>query len=162
MLLYTSELKEIQLVCDRAIVIFGGEVVAELDAATADEASLLRAAHNLPPEGAPATGVAARPGARHERHDRHARRPARPAARDAGGHGPAQRLDLGLLAFLAALLVFTKIIQPSYGALGIQNLAVSVLPLAMAAVAQAIVVIAGGIDLSIASMMALTASCRPS
>ncbi len=63
---------------------------------------------------------------------------------------------LGLLAFLAALLVFTKIIQPNYGALGIQNLAVSVMPLAMAAVAQAIIVIGGGIDLSIAAMMALT------
>ena len=46
-LLYTSELKEIQLACDRAIVIFGGQVVAELPAADADEASLLRAAHNL-------------------------------------------------------------------------------------------------------------------
>ena len=46
-LLYTSELKEIQLACDRAIVIFGGRVVAELDAASADEASLLRAAYNL-------------------------------------------------------------------------------------------------------------------
>jgi ribose transport system ATP-binding protein len=49
-LLYTSELKEIQLVCDRAIVIFGGEVVAELPAATADEPALLRAAHNLRPD----------------------------------------------------------------------------------------------------------------
>jgi ribose transport system ATP-binding protein len=48
-LLYTSELKEIQLVCDRAIVIFGGEVVAEMPAAGADEADLLRAAHNLRP-----------------------------------------------------------------------------------------------------------------
>jgi hypothetical protein len=28
-------------------VIFGGEVVAEIDAADADEATLLRAAHNL-------------------------------------------------------------------------------------------------------------------
>ena len=46
-LLYTSELKEIQLVCDRVIVIFGGHVVAELPAAEADEAALLRAAHNL-------------------------------------------------------------------------------------------------------------------
>jgi ribose transport system ATP-binding protein len=55
-LLYTSELKEIQLVCDRAIVIFGGKVVAELDASTADEAALLRAAHNLPPEGGSANG----------------------------------------------------------------------------------------------------------
>ena len=33
-LLYTSELKEVQLVCDRAIVIFGGRVVAEIDAPT--------------------------------------------------------------------------------------------------------------------------------
>jgi ribose transport system ATP-binding protein len=46
-LLYTSELSEIQLACDRAIVIFGGEVVAEIDAANADEVTLLRAAHNL-------------------------------------------------------------------------------------------------------------------
>ncbi len=46
-LLYTSDLTEIPLACDRAIVIFGGEVVAEIDAADADEATLLRAAHNL-------------------------------------------------------------------------------------------------------------------
>jgi ribose transport system ATP-binding protein len=46
-LLYTSDLSEIELACDRAIVIFGGEVVAEIDAADADEATLLRAAHNL-------------------------------------------------------------------------------------------------------------------
>ncbi|HYO43509.1 MAG TPA: sugar ABC transporter ATP-binding protein [Candidatus Limnocylindrales bacterium] len=46
-LLYTSELKEVRLVCDRAIVIFGGRVVAELDAADADEVALLRAAYNL-------------------------------------------------------------------------------------------------------------------
>ncbi len=46
-LLYTSELKEIQLACDRAIVIFGGRVVAEIDAADADEPTLLRAAYNL-------------------------------------------------------------------------------------------------------------------
>jgi ribose transport system ATP-binding protein len=46
-LLYTSELKEVRLACDRAIVIFGGRVVAELDAAEADEAALLRAAYNL-------------------------------------------------------------------------------------------------------------------
>jgi ribose transport system ATP-binding protein len=46
-LLYTSELSEIQLACDRAIVIFGGEVVAEIAASDADETTLLRAAHNL-------------------------------------------------------------------------------------------------------------------
>ncbi len=46
-LLYTSELKEVQLVCDRAIVIFGGRVVAQIAGADADEPSLLRAAYNL-------------------------------------------------------------------------------------------------------------------
>jgi ribose transport system permease protein len=63
---------------------------------------------------------------------------------------------LGLLGFFAVLLLFTKLIQPNYDALGIQRLASAVLPLALAAVAQAVIVIAGGIDLSIASMMALT------
>jgi ribose transport system permease protein len=63
---------------------------------------------------------------------------------------------LGLLGFLALLFIFTKLIQPSYGAGSIQGLANSMLPLAFAAVAQSIIIIAGGIDLSIASMMALT------
>lgn len=63
-LLYTSELKEVQLVCDRALVIFGGRVVAEIDASEADEPTLLRAAYNLRadatlPEEAAAEGLAA-------------------------------------------------------------------------------------------------------
>ncbi len=53
-LLYTSELSEIQLACDRVVVIFGGEIVAELGAAGADEEVLLRAAHNLEPDAPPA------------------------------------------------------------------------------------------------------------
>jgi ribose transport system permease protein len=63
---------------------------------------------------------------------------------------------LGLSAVLVALLLFTKAIQPRYGPIPLQGLATSVLPLVLAAVAQAIVVISGGIDLSIGSMMALT------
>jgi ribose transport system permease protein len=63
---------------------------------------------------------------------------------------------LGLVVFLVILLAFTKAIQPTYGVTGIQGLAISVLPLALAAVGQAIVVISGGIDLSIGAMMALT------
>lgn len=46
-LFYTSELKEVQLVCDRAIVIFNGRLVAEIGVADADEPALLRAAYNL-------------------------------------------------------------------------------------------------------------------
>jgi ribose transport system permease protein len=64
--------------------------------------------------------------------------------------------SIGLVAFLGVLLLFTRYIQPSYGASGVQNLAIAALPLALAAAAQAVIVIAGGIDLSIGSMMALT------
>ena len=63
---------------------------------------------------------------------------------------------VGLIGLLVAVLAFTKLIQPSYGVTGVQGLAISVLPLALAAVAQAIVIISGGIDLSIGSMMAFT------
>ena len=71
--------------------------------------------------------------------------------------GAPQRMDARAgSAFFSSLLGFTRIIQPSYGSAGIQGLAIAVLPLALAAVAQAIVVISGGIDLSIGSMMALT------
>ena len=51
-LMFTSELSEIALSCDRAVVLFGGRIVAEMPAAEADEERLLRAAH----------GLAARPG----------------------------------------------------------------------------------------------------
>ena len=56
-LFYTSELEEVQLVCDRAIVIFGGRVVDVLPAEIADEAALMRAAYGLPRDGARATSA---------------------------------------------------------------------------------------------------------
>jgi ribose transport system ATP-binding protein len=46
-LLFTSELPEIRLACDRAIVLFGGRISGEMPAAEADEGRLLRAAHGL-------------------------------------------------------------------------------------------------------------------
>jgi ribose transport system permease protein len=61
-----------------------------------------------------------------------------------------------LLGFFGLMLLFTRMIQPTYGAAGLQGLAIGVLPLAFAAAAQAVIVIGGGIDLSIGSMMALT------
>jgi ribose transport system ATP-binding protein len=46
-LLYTSELQEVPLVCDRVLVMYAGEVVDEQDAAGATEESMLAAAHGL-------------------------------------------------------------------------------------------------------------------
>jgi ribose transport system ATP-binding protein len=53
-LLYTSELEEVQLACDRAVVIFNGKVVDVIEAAQADEPTLMRAAYGLAREAAPA------------------------------------------------------------------------------------------------------------
>lgn len=47
LLFYTSELAEIRLACDRAVVIFNGRVVDIIDAGRADEATLMRAAYGL-------------------------------------------------------------------------------------------------------------------
>jgi ribose transport system permease protein len=67
----------------------------------------------------------------------------------------ANAWTLGLAVLLAALLLLTKLIQPDFGASGLDSLARAALPFALATVGMAIVVIAGGIDLSIAAMMAV-------
>jgi ribose transport system ATP-binding protein len=58
-LFYTSELEEVQLVCDRAIVIFGGRVVDVLPVEIADEAALTRAAYGLPRDADANVGILA-------------------------------------------------------------------------------------------------------
>jgi ribose transport system permease protein len=62
---------------------------------------------------------------------------------------------IALVGLLIAFLALTKLLNPSYGEGGIVSLSINILPIAFAAVAQAIVVISGGIDLSVGSMMAL-------
>jgi ribose transport system ATP-binding protein len=52
-LLYTSELEEVQLACDRVVIVFGGRVVAEMPAQMADESALMHAAHGLAADDAP-------------------------------------------------------------------------------------------------------------
>jgi ribose transport system permease protein len=60
---------------------------------------------------------------------------------------------VGLIAIFVALFVGTRILRPNFD---LSALAIAALPVAFAAVGQAIVVISGGIDLSIGSVMALT------
>jgi ribose transport system permease protein len=62
----------------------------------------------------------------------------------------------GLFVLFVVLMVVTKLIQPGYGAGDFGSLARAVLPYAFAVAAQTVVVIAGGIDLSVAAMMAVT------
>ena len=62
---------------------------------------------------------------------------------------------LGLAVFLVFLLVATKMLRPDFGVSGLDSLARASLPFALATVGMAVVVVAGGIDLSIAAMMAV-------
>jgi ribose transport system permease protein len=65
------------------------------------------------------------------------------------------RWTLGLAVFLTFLLLATKLMRPEFGLSGLDSLARAALPFALATAGMAIVVIAGGIDLSIAAMMAV-------
>jgi ribose transport system permease protein len=64
------------------------------------------------------------------------------------------------LFFMPALLIvslaITVVIHPQFSDFDLQSLAMGALPLAFAAAAQTVVVISGGIDLSIGSVMAVT------
>jgi ribose transport system permease protein len=71
--------------------------------------------------------------------------------RSLGRHGWA----IGLMAIFIILLIATRVIQPNFGVTGLDSLSRAALPFAFATVGMAIVVIAGGIDLSIASIMSV-------
>lgn len=63
---------------------------------------------------------------------------------------------LALFGLFIGLLAVARLTAPGYGATELTSLAIGSLPIAFAAVAQTIVVISGGIDLSIGALMALT------
>ena len=130
--LYTPRARGGAAVCDRAIVIFGGRVVDVLPVEIADEAALTRAAYGLPREVARGRAVGA----------------VIPLIRRRNAW------VAGLCVLFALLAITSKLIQPDYGAGDFGSLMRAVLPYAFAVAAQTVVVIAGGIDLSVAAMMA--------
>jgi ribose transport system ATP-binding protein len=164
-LLFTSELPEIGLVCDRTLVLFGGEIVAEMPASEADEGTLLRAAHGM---GVARTmGAAQGVGALRRRAEVTAA-PADNSPRDVQapgrGSGLVDRIRgafaaypalFGMPVLLIVFLAATVAIHPAFDSFDAQSVAMAALPLACAAAAQAVVVISGGIDLSIGSVMAV-------
>jgi ribose transport system ATP-binding protein len=136
-LLFTSELPEVSLVCDRAIVLFGGEIVDELPASEADEGALLRAAHGL-------SGV--RPARATGEPDIGSRRQAMNATpmrasgfnndvqRTNGGLGLIDKINsvlnnhqalIGMPALLVAFLAATVAIHPSFDSFDSQSVNLS-------------------------------------
>jgi ribose transport system permease protein len=67
-----------------------------------------------------------------------------------------QGWTLGVLAMLIALLIVEANVAPNFTSFDIQSLVIAGMPLAFAAMAQAVVVISRGVDLSVGSVMALT------
>lgn len=67
----------------------------------------------------------------------------------------ANSWTLGLAVLLVLLLAATKLIQPGFGVSGLDSVARAALPFAFATLGMAVVVIAGGIDLSVAAIMAV-------
>jgi ribose transport system permease protein len=53
------------------------------------------------------------------------------------------------------MIVFGRLVQPNFGTFDLESLALATLPLALAALAQSCVVISGGIDLSLGSLIAV-------
>jgi ribose transport system ATP-binding protein len=170
-LLFTSELPEIGLVCNRAVVLFGGEIVAEMPASEADEGTLLRAAHGMgvahgmavdegmgAPQGMdpPRRGTGATQSSA-ENSFSDVQGPARGSGLvdKIGGAVVGNPALFGMPVLLLAFLVATVAIHPAFDSFDAQSVAMAALPLACAAAAQAVVVISGGIDLSVGSVMAV-------
>jgi ribose transport system ATP-binding protein len=164
-LLFTSELPEIGLVCDRTIVLFGGEIVAEMPASEADEETLLRAAHGL--NVAHAAGPTQRAGIQSNRAHPITESPDDLSLNVRAPNQVANFFDriwsavvrypalFGMPALFLVFLMATVAIHPTFDSFDAQSVAMAALPLACAAAAQAVVVISGGIDLSIGSVMAV-------
>jgi ribose transport system permease protein len=73
------------------------------------------------------------------------------AGRFARRHG----WTLGVYVLLVILILYWRTVPPQWGTFDVQSLAIDALPFAFAAMAQAVVIISGGIDLSVGSMMSL-------
>ena len=67
-----------------------------------------------------------------------------------------QGWTIGVLAILVALLILEANVAPAFSSFDVQSLVIAGMPLAFAAMAQGVVVISRGIDLSVGSVMALT------
>ena len=144
-LLFTSELAEIPLVCDRV------------------DLPLRRAGHRRDRRAERGRGDTpagdARPRARvGERRVSAVEADAgRPARRPISWSRLARRhaWTAGVYVLLVALFIYWSTIPANWGQFDVQSLVIDAMPFAFAAMAQAVVIISGGIDLSIGSMMSL-------
>ena len=74
---------------------------------------------------------------------------------DIGRLGSRHGWTMGVWLLLLALALYWRTAPAQWGSFDVQSLAIDALPLCFAAMAQAVIVISGGIDLSIGSLMSV-------
>jgi len=74
---------------------------------------------------------------------------------DLGRLGSRHGWTIGVWLLLLALAFYWRTVPAQWGSFDVQSLAIDALPLCFAAMAQAVIVISGGIDLSIGSLMSV-------
>ncbi len=144
-LLFTSELSEIQLVCDRVLVLYEGKFTAGNGRLRCRRRGTAAGspwidAHRGGGMSSVAATTSATPFITAATRRRFLRR---------------NTWGLSIYGILIALLIVEKIVHPTLNAFDVQTLVIETMPLALAAMAQSSVVLVGGIDLSIGNMMAL-------
>ena len=144
-LLFTSELPEIQLVCDRTIVVYRGKVTAEMPARAGRRAGAAegRARAHQGRGGGGMTTVEDAVGRTRRFNTR----------RIATRHG----WTIGVYVLLVLLIIaYAWALAPvAFTSFDLASIVIGALPLAFAAMAQAVIVISGGIDLSLGVIVAV-------
>jgi ribose transport system permease protein len=74
---------------------------------------------------------------------------------NAGRLGRRHGWTVGVYVLLLLLILYWHTIPANWGSFDVQSLAIDALPLAFAAMAQSVVIISGGIDLSVGSLISL-------
>jgi rhamnose transport system ATP-binding protein len=146
-ILISSELPELIGMCDRILVLREGEVTATFEAGTADQERVIRAATDA--DAVAAVSIQAAPG--------HS-----DAIEEQASSGTLRRLiarrEFGLLCAIAAVVVPAALINPRVlSAPNLTAIAMDAALLVIVAVAQMLVMLTRNIDLSVASIIGLSA-----
>ena len=153
-LVISSELPELIGLCDRILVMAAGRIDRRSAAGGRE-----RTAH-------PATGDARKPVAGRRLMSGHAAAP--PQARGLGGRGPFARAvgtigthNFSLLIALAILVAIFGALRPDvfFLARNIQNIGQAIAILGVLATAQTIVIVSGGLDISVGSVVGMSTVC---
>jgi len=147
-----SDVPELLVVCDRLLVMHRGRLVADLEATTADEESVLRYSTGLGETGQ-------EPDARWQGDEGGSFAPQKVLPRYPGRRRATLSREAVLAAFLAALALLVGVVNPQFlSASNLTDVTSNAAYVLVAAAAMTALIITGNIDISIGSMLGLCAA----